>query len=185
MMEVTVDVVSAHRGTEPFRRPEAVMDNSLAGFCDDLYGYGMCLWTMLTGQGAQETLWKALQQKVDTHWFAWSARHQRKTWGYSATERRHCTIAYGDPDVNLRLQVTHPLHSCIKSCERRLHPCSAAGFSAVATGVVTLCFIRAVAASKLTSQVLRRAQIAVVPQVVTRWTTTHLPLPTRIGENAS
>ncbi|BDA47204.1 probable protein kinase ORF73 at C-terminar half [Coccomyxa sp. Obi] len=92
-------------GTEPYRRPDAIMDESLAGFCDDFYGYGMCLWTMLTGECPQEALWDALLQKVNTPWFARSARIQQETWHCCATQRRHCTLAYCNPHVCLRLQV--------------------------------------------------------------------------------
>lgn len=85
------------------------MDESLAGFRDDLYGYGMCLWTMLTGQCPQEFLWDTLVQKVNTPWFARSARIQQERWHCHATQRRHCSLAFCNPHVRLRLQVTHIL----------------------------------------------------------------------------
>ncbi|CAL8472341.1 g11884 [Coccomyxa elongata] len=86
-------------GTELYRRPDTLMDTSLAGFRDDFYGYAMCLWTMLVGRCPQAALWETLLQKVNTPWFARSARIQWETWGCGPTQRRHCTVAYCNPHV--------------------------------------------------------------------------------------
>ncbi|BDA47198.1 probable serine/threonine-protein kinase mos at C-terminar half [Coccomyxa sp. Obi] len=92
-------------GTDPFRRPDAMMDESVAGFHGDFYAYGMCLWMMLAREDPQTRLMDTLRAKVDGAWFQNCAQYQESKWRGAATAERHCTLAYCDSVVRLRLQV--------------------------------------------------------------------------------
>lgn len=95
-----------HRGTEPYRRPDAIRDSSKAGFHGDMYAYGMCLWMMLVLKDPQKGLTDALRAKVDSAWFDACAQYQQDRWKVAAAEERHCTLAYCHSDIRLRLQVS-------------------------------------------------------------------------------
>ncbi|CAL8472346.1 g11889 [Coccomyxa elongata] len=70
-----------------------------------MYAYGMCLWMMLVLKDPQTGLMDSLRAKVDSDWFEACAQSQERRWKGAATEERHCTLAYCDPKVRLRLQV--------------------------------------------------------------------------------
>lgn len=82
------------------------MDSSVAGFHGDMYAYGMCLWMMLAREDPQTRLMDTLRAKVDATWFEKFAQYQEARWRGAATEERHCTLAYCDLVVRLRLQVS-------------------------------------------------------------------------------
>ncbi len=109
-----------HRGTEPFQRPDSVLDSSIAGFHGDFYSYGMCLWAMLVCDDPQTQLMDTLRAKVGADWFKKSARHQVSQWTGAVTDERHCTLAYCDSSVRLRLQVSTRSSYCVLTAMARV-----------------------------------------------------------------